>query len=439
MTANKLRPLIASALILFLGPTAFAQSFLSRMELSLIPQNPRSNAEFMSQLKAMPKTPVQQDAIFNRYALVYQSQAMNAQATPEFPRVIFSIDYGKLFIGYQPDFKCLDNPKQSCVEFMEFNEKRGRYEFGVIGLANGGATQAKINRFAPGSNSEALCLTCHIGGRPNWDTYRMWPGTFGSADGELYLRSSERKSLIEQVQKWAKNPDYSPLQLAPEALDPSRPKDLRFIATQFGGGGGGRNTFITEAASRYNFKRIAAMLKSQPQWNRVKSAAMAALIGCSDLESYFPPQARQRFKRSLNEIYRTVSEANTAYHQERIASVGDAIDPKSFSYRKVLEDSEAISRFLWTLQDLNLEGENHPSQWSTASFLTQIRGNSLPAYAFETGTRGLEGLFEHLRGEFGEIIQVTAPPRDGYPAVGTPQELAESCSSLQFSSLLSYQ
>jgi hypothetical protein len=130
--------------------------------------------------------------LWQRFILIYDSRSIQ-RASFEWPRVVLFSPTARLIVAFNG---LKDDPHYNSLEMIQFHNETNSFEFQEVEF--GGSRRFHI----PESNS-SKCLRCHGGDtpRPNWDSYFLWPGIFGSEDDTLtvnaYAEGVERSKFDE--------------------------------------------------------------------------------------------------------------------------------------------------------------------------------------------------------------------------------------------------
>jgi hypothetical protein len=114
----------------------------------------------------------------SHYALGYHSGSIQ-QGSKSNPRALVYGRTGNFIIAFNGD------KKQNGYEFLEvmnFDQDKREFQFFEIEFNEKlqlGTTPYKISENG-GPNKK--CLVCHVGSRPIWNAYDIWPGFYGSGD-----------------------------------------------------------------------------------------------------------------------------------------------------------------------------------------------------------------------------------------------------------------
>ncbi len=379
-------------------PAKAGEEFFDQIR-RVITGNPtaRDIPSFMAALRSSALSPADRLALFDFFVLQYESKSLQRNASAEHPRVILNAQDGRFLMAYQPDSPCFDDRNALCIELMQFSDAKSRYEFGEVRFSHD-ATTPPIARIYPPSQ-ELTCLACHAGGRANWDSYRLWPGAFGSNDGNLHRGSTELANAKSQIAQWTRDPYYRMFHFGPPDLA-SRPQSEQDVyAVNLGGGGGGRNTFLIGNLTSPNLIRIRGMLRGKGTYPVYSFALQGAINQCPDLESFIPTRLRaSRHPLALANLRDDTRAADEAYHLERYLHVGDNVNDPRFG-RLFIEKSDRTGGVRYVAQGMRLEGAEKVEMWSTAQTPARLRGHALPVYGFEAGGRDVLGSLGELIAE----------------------------------------
>lgn len=125
--------------------------------------------------------------------------------------------------------------------------------------------------------SPTTCTQCHQEPfRPNWDSYRLWPGIYGSNhDPESIAQApaNGETAHLRRLRPQFSNP-ASRLHFFPAGPEPQQNGD------QLWGNENRNNHALTQQLSRHNMRRLVNDLREHPQYNRFRYALLATSMGC---------------------------------------------------------------------------------------------------------------------------------------------------------------
>jgi hypothetical protein len=197
--------------------------------------------------------------------LAHKSRSLQPASALE-PRAILSFSNSTLFLAFDSGTKA----RPDRLEVIQYREQSKTFEFREINFPTEGSGLNKV-RFSEANPT--VCMGCHRGPnpRPNWDSYKLWPGFYGSGDKEI-LRVEQR--------------DFENFR-ATFRLHP-RYKYLKNIATveQLENA----NTQLSIQLGTLNFNRMLSILTNMAFHENYKYAMTAAFRQCQNLTSYLPPK-----------------------------------------------------------------------------------------------------------------------------------------------------
>ncbi len=314
------------------------------------------------------------------FALQYKSFS-NHSATFKYPRIIFFGPDAKLLMGVS------GNPLDvnfDTVEFIEYEPTNARYRFYSVHFEKEKEPQVLEN--------PAQCLTCHGGDpKPNWESYSLWPGSYGSLHDRIPYGSIENTEFKTFIKTYQASPRYQSL-VKPfyMANGPSEEKQDYFMTP----GGVGSGSALSILANFLNRDRIAKKIAASPMHLFYRSAITAALLGCEgSIEDYLSPEMRMNQKRTfpesesnLTEWYFQNFERRIRVSQEYLGVAKEFIVPHVSTSQQRPEEMLRIARLRYLLDDRKV-GALGFSQWSLSISRT--------AFDFEDGAHGLENLIGH--------------------------------------------
>lgn len=249
------------------------------------------------------------------FTLMRKSQSAQG-ATAENPRVIL---YGK-------DAKCVlafngssDQIGFNNLEIAQYNEETKTFDFNRIQFPAAHEKHQKVVFDESGTQ----CIGCHRG-RPNWESYDIWPGAYGSIDDVIVKDSEEDKSLKSFASKMAAHPRYK--YLIPEnqsfvneragAAFYSYGKDFvhipitdKYKLSTF------PNFRLSFMLNRLNYERIADLLKKTPNFEAYQYLIYGSLIACDKIEDFVPTSMRASFPNSPQSyIDQTVTDTDKNFY-----------------------------------------------------------------------------------------------------------------------------
>lgn len=134
-------------------------------------------------------------------ALVYQSRSLQYGSETS-PRVILFRDNQSPIAAFSGD---PTKPAGNTLEIIHYNQNSHAFEFYQIEQNEKVLTLTK---------NPSTCTQCHTNSlRPNWDPYVLWPGVFGSLDDEILVGSKEDTLFRNFIVNSRSNGRYAQLSL----------------------------------------------------------------------------------------------------------------------------------------------------------------------------------------------------------------------------------
>ncbi|MGE0173372.1 MAG: hypothetical protein AB7T49_11315 [Oligoflexales bacterium] len=336
------------------APTQYTISQIREMVQN---DNIKSVDELLPRLKA---------SFRKNFLLIYRSKSLQ-RSSPLFPRAIM----------YEPDASFImafnGNPEDSgyrSIEMIEFDSELKQFVFGQIKFDGAGGVDVTLN--------DKLCKACHRQeSRPNWETYPVWDGAYGTVHQGLAKQIDEETEIANFFAGPGKVGRYQFL----------INKEARF---KFGVTFSQPNVDFTKKVAHLNFQRIVKKVMESENYSTYKYAVLGSLVRC-DIETFIPEEIRLKFTYP----YSYYLEQSLTIEKELEEKQLEIADSSSVFYRP-----EAISslRFIF-------EGRGIPmDDWA----LTFEKGT----YSFSTGRHGILDMLPILRksdpelGEAGDDCEV---------------------------------
>jgi hypothetical protein len=139
---------------------------------------------------------------FENYILMYHSRSLQTSSF-ENPRAILFDRSGHFVFSFNGDHK---HRGYYNLEIMHFLPEQKRFEFREVSFSPNGDRPPQFSKPNP-----AKCMACHQSNirqkndpRPNWEPYNVWPGAFGSINGNLKplpydLRQAKDRGLAREM------------------------------------------------------------------------------------------------------------------------------------------------------------------------------------------------------------------------------------------------
>ncbi|MBC7386086.1 MAG: hypothetical protein H7301_08005 [Cryobacterium sp.] len=253
---------------------------------------------------------------FRRNPVLIYSSRSTQSASRESPRVILSNNDASFLLSFTGSTHLGSDQN---FEMIQFDRKTARFEFAELKFARG--EKPELVRH---SNSCAGCHGRPKDPRPNFESFPLWPGLYGS-NGEK-LGREERKSLTAFVDAAKSLPRYSALiDLEETHLEKNADGTLA----------GHANALLNLKLNRLNAQRVARMARKNKEYPQKKGAYLDALL-CQNLSPV--PFASRHFP-----------ERDPTYTPDHFTAFDQAGDRNSLSafFWAVRPKSERM--FSWTL------------------------------------------------------------------------------------------
>jgi len=225
------------------------------------------------------------------YTFVYRSRGLQASlASPEWPRTILYGEDAKLILAFHknpatPPVSSADD----LLEIIEFNDAKAAFQFRVLHFVPGKDPLAKEPEINP-----AVCKNCHgQDPRPNWDSYNLWPGAYGSVSrSDCDTMQEGTRELRNYVAFLAGNrkqdryrhlpPETPRLNKCPQP--PHRDHTFRNAVNT------NPNAKLTDRLYDLNARRLKRLIIQSPSFPAFKYLWAALAKDClTDVEKFFPP------------------------------------------------------------------------------------------------------------------------------------------------------
>lgn len=271
-------------LLLMISGIACAQENITFQELQEIIT--RNNVRSVDQL--IPLLPVEYR---KNYTFMYESQSAQAPSvSPDYPRAIIAGSDATFVMSFTKSPAVgpkVDAP--DTVETMEWNEAESR--FVMRELVFNGRTAPEVSEQNP-----QKCLTCHGDDpRPNWESYNLWPGAYGSLSrlscDAIGVGTKEHNYYQSFLRTGRQSARYRDLPQAIPTTNCTPDSSLAYVSN---GAQTGMNAELTDAFIKLNTKRLNRMVANSPEYETYKYAIAAAGRRCGEdtFEEYFAPEAR---------------------------------------------------------------------------------------------------------------------------------------------------
>lgn len=147
-----------------------------------------------------------------------------------------------------------------------------------------------------------LCLSCHSFNtpypRPLWDSKSFFPFAYGRSPlgGSRPNSPPEARHLISFLEKAKDHPRYGKLLgLEEHGQFPCSPEEIAgdqcFASSQ---SLVERNNVLSGRLAQVNRRRVVELIRESPEYSKYKYATAGALYNCENIESFLPPEYRNR-------------------------------------------------------------------------------------------------------------------------------------------------
>ena len=306
--------------------------------------------------------------LVSQYALVTQSRSQQ-EASPSNPRVILFGSNAKFILTFNGD------PKQKgyrTLEVTEFKDDTKTFEYREISFSPGGKPSYS-------QSNPSTCLQCHgTPPRPIWDSYPLWPGTYGSQENELdSARGASKKEETQYQTFWKshlKDPRY---QVLPK-MDFVHIYGIDDVISD-SSKAPVANSELGLLLNRLNAQGVARDLKMTSTINPLRYALVAASF-CEGMspEEFLPPALRAQMGKSFAVAREETRLAQAKNLADRLATESALID-------------EAPQHPFVTIRKSDLPDNNTVTQYGTTgdpdTMTSKLRYLAEPfGYSFTSGT-----------------------------------------------------
>jgi hypothetical protein len=234
-----------------------------------------------------------------RYSLVYRPRGIQ-KGDEEFPRVILFGPRAQFITAFAGHEEFAGGDSLELIQYREEGSKRS-FEFREIQFAAGKAhiSQANPNR----------CLNCHNPSlpRPNWDTWFLYPGVYGSEEGTILKTEAK---FYERFEKQLGNERY-------RHLPPRSDSPLYFDwGRQFNSTA--RNYQIDFFLEDLHSRVLISHLAQKPELVPYRFALLAAASCPNDPAEFLPPELASRFPKTYSEFLRENEQRSRKEFLERL-------------------------------------------------------------------------------------------------------------------------
>lgn len=129
------------------------------------------------------------------YVVIGESESIQ-QTRPGFPRIAFKSPNSELWVTFNTDPEL---PGYNALEIMRWDGKQGKFLFQEISFPTQNE-QGQTDHSGGIDLSGQKCIQCHTADpRPNWDTYRSWPGIVPPRDDMLETVELTREGNVDEL------------------------------------------------------------------------------------------------------------------------------------------------------------------------------------------------------------------------------------------------
>jgi hypothetical protein len=224
------------------------------------------------------------EELLSNFTLVYTSRSPHRdEISPLFPRVVLFTSDAKLLITFTGNPAA---PSYNRLEIIFFDNRTSSFHATRFILADAIRQVPALKRDAMlnGATDQYECTRCHGGDvRPIFDSYRLWPGFYGSRADMPDAYADERRDYVRfqaanarrGVYRYLRFPPGSPISPYQDGTSSLAPGEaLRFHP----------NERLGDALTTLNWKRIGRKLASRGDvYQRLRYPLLAGMLGCSAL------------------------------------------------------------------------------------------------------------------------------------------------------------
>jgi len=283
------------------------------------------------------------------HVLAFDSRSVQG-ASPQFPRIIFFGPDAKLILAVSGKE---NDPNGNTIEMIEWSEGDQKFKPRLLEFIKTKTDPTSVSE-AHFQENPSSCVRCHrTNFRPNWDTYSLWPGFYGSDDGTIKNGTKEDEYFRSFLARVKRDPGRHGSLVGLQTLDKlPKEKDGSYeVANTESLEGTDRSGspqvfFFTERLQDLNHRRIVQELKDRGIYDASKYAVLGALAGCPNYEDFFPKDWGVRLKETTglgyDEVRKQVVLANRKYVVERSRRQYD-LDPRDYFKGAKLPDPLSLS------------------------------------------------------------------------------------------------
>jgi cytochrome c553 len=258
-----------------------------------VPCRDRDSAEYEALCARLAEDPDSVDELLPRldpqlldnFTLVYETRGPQRDVDPLHPRVILFGGDARLLLAFT------GGPDRDVLDVIHYREAARSFELERFVLPAAARRDPELARVAQsnGRPDPVECLGCHGSDpHPIFDSYRLWPGFYGSARDRLYEGSMELTSYRTFLRE--KAGIYRALHFAPDAeVSPYALDSSGVAADDFA-----PNMRLGMALAELNRERIARLIEASPMYAMYRDKLLAGLLGCEHLPIREADRARAR-------------------------------------------------------------------------------------------------------------------------------------------------
>lgn len=343
----------------------------------LVTDNKITNSEDLE--KQMRKDAAFQPFLHSLLFMDRSNSSVKSVVTPEWPRRILFED-GMILArsGHgDPKFKALN----SVYEGFHYDFAKHQY------------TTFKIdfNKTPPGMvENPPQCIRCHGDTpRPNWPSYRNWPGAALSAQSHPALKAKGYESLSFPP---SDDPDkdgpyqyfWNRAQKNGERLNTNYTRNMKIRTAE-------EPTWFGQYVNNLNLDRLAHQLTQLKDFELLKYAILGAVYKCDDLEDFFTAAStkslglvaseRKKFVANTRDSLLKNAEAKEALAERFGTRVESAKHPH---YRAELKDADRVGSLRWLVESRGLDVSSFSSDY--------IPMSGIPGYGFHISAEDEAGI-----------------------------------------------
>lgn len=223
------------------------------------------------------------------FVLQYDSHS-NHSSNDTHPRVIFFGPDAKLLVAFS------GLPSDSffnTAEMIEYEPTTASYNFYSIHFEEKAPNHVEVN--------PQDCLRCHgFDPKPNWESYSLWPGAFGSLHDRVLPGTKEHHSFQEFLKTYQQSSRYQFLP-APFHIESEDAFGARTYYLSNAGMGPGSTLSIL--LGFLNRDRIAKRIVQSEFHARYRPAITAALIGCREpIQTFLPKDLAREHSETFESV-----------------------------------------------------------------------------------------------------------------------------------------